>query len=275
MGGKKRGATTSSDEDYDATYGGHYLRHVVGSRVREGEPVTYRPRSKLLTLESAAAATTPQKSAASKEVNFEDDHDNEYDDYNDDEYDDDDNEDDGEDSGYEEDRKPAAKPTAPAYKATESSYVASVPPPTTQTQQTQQPFTLTTVGEDSALGRSAAAIFTTPGYQLKPDLAWQSAVAGDATKIKAFRQEVTQQVDIVPFAFMRPASPFIQILHSVATYAVRGGDSELHGKDFGFVGDRTNLRVPSAVLVDDGMWKWMSKQLGLDVPPNQCEALIP
>ena len=100
-------------------------------------------------------------------------------------------------------------------------------------------------------------------------MGWQSSVAGDATKAKAFRQEVTQQVDVVPFAFMRPSSPFIQILHSVATYAVRGGDSDLHGKDFGFVGDRTSLRVPTPVMVDDSMWKWMSKQLGLDVPPIQ------
>ena len=244
----------------------------MGSRVREGEPVTYRPRSKLateaalLTLESAAAATTPQKSATAKEVEFEDDHDNEYDDYDDDYDDEEDEEDDGEDSGYGDDRKLAAKPTAATAKATEPSNAASAPAPTTQA---PQPFTLTTVGEDSMLGRSAAAMFSTPGYQLKPDLTWQSAVAGDTTKIKTFRQEVTQQVDLVPFAFMRPASPFIQILHSVATYAVRGGDSELHGKDFGFVGDRTSLRVPSAVLVDENMWKWMSKQLGLDVPPIQ------
>lgn len=84
-------------------------------------------------------------------------------------------------------------------------------------------------------------------------MGWQSSVAGDATKAKAFWQEVTQQVDVVPFAFMRPSSPFIQILHSVATYAVRGGDSDLHGKDFGFVGDRTSLRVPTPVMVDDSM----------------------
>lgn len=266
-GGRRGGG---SDDDYDATYGGHYLRQVVGSRTRDGEPVTYRPRSKLateaaqLTLEAAAATTTPQKSTASKEVEFDDydeDDDGDDDGSYDEEYDED--EEDGDDSGDADDRKPRAKPVAPANTAVPPA--SSLPP----TIKTPQPFTNTTVGEDSALGHSAAAIFTTPGYNLKTDLAWQSAVAGDSTKSKAFRQEVTQQVDTVPFAFMRPSSPFIQILHSIATYAVRGGDSELHGKDFGFVGDRTSLRVPSAVLVDDNMWKWMAKQLGLDVPPIQ------
>lgn len=132
-----------------------------------------------------------------------------------------------------------------------------------------QPFPLTAVQEDSKLGHAAAALFETTGYSLADDLAWQAEVKGDATKIKSFRIEATQQVDLVPFAFMRPASPYVQVLHSVATYAVRGGDSDLHGKDFGFVGDRTTLRIPTPVIVDDSLWKWMTKTIGMDVPPLQ------
>ena len=112
-------------------------------------------------------------------------------------------------------------------------------------------------------------MFTTPGYSLETDLLWQAAVGGDLSRIKSFRQDVTQQVEVVAFAFMRPASPFVQIVHSIATYAVRGGDSDLHGKDFGFVGDRTSLRIPSPVIIDDNMWKWFVKQIGMDVPPLQ------
>lgn len=93
---------------------------------------------------------------------------------------------------------------------------------------------------------------------------------GDTAKMKSFRQEVTQQVDVTPFGFMRPASPFVQVLHSIATYAARGGESDLHNVDFGFVGDRTDRRLPTPVLVDDKMWKWVGKKLGLDVPPLEA-----
>ena len=272
---KKKGPTPYSDDE--SSYGGHNLRQVVGSRARDGEPVTYRPRSKLATesaqqtLESIMDATTPKKATTTKTADSDKSSSEESDDSNDSEESDDDDDDNNgnDDEGIEDEdynKKPPAQPVA---------FTTTPPTPQKQTSSTAptahtpQPFPFTTVREDSELGRAAAAIFTAPGYSLKTDLKWQSAVAGDATKIKAFRQEVTQQVEVVPFAFMRPSSPFIQILHSVATYAVRGGDSELHGKDFGFVGDRTHLRVPSAVVVDESMWKWLAKQLGLDVPPIQ------
>ena len=69
------------------------------------------------------------------------------------------------------------------------------------------------------------------------------------------------------FGFMRPSSPYVQILHSIATYAVRGGESSMHNADFGFIGDRTDFKVPTPVAVDEKMWKWVTKKLGLDVPP--------
>lgn len=112
-------------------------------------------------------------------------------------------------------------------------------------------------------------MFTDVGYSLNTDLLWQANVKGDATNIKSFRIEVTQQVDVVAFGFMRPASPYVQILHSLATYAVRGGGSDLQGHDFGFVGDRTALRIPTPVMLDDKAWRWFSKKLGMDVPPIQ------
>ena len=126
---------------------------------------------------------------------------------------------------------------------------------------------LTNVKTDSKLGQAAAELFSMGGFNLSKELKWQSGVEGDNTKCKSFRLEVTQQVDVTPFGFMRPSSPFVQVIHLIATYAVRGGDLELHNVDFGYTGDRTTLRIPTPVIVDEKMWKWVSKTMGLDVPP--------
>lgn len=74
-----------------------------------------------------------------------------------------------------------------------------------------------------------------------------------------------------PLWVYAPTSPFIQIVHSlVATYAVRGGSSDLHNMDFGFMGDRTDLRLPTPVIMEEKMWKWITKKIGLDVPPLEA-----
>lgn len=272
---KTKSTKTGAMANEEDPYGGHNLRTVI--QARHGDSVEVRPRSKLATgtagqtlasvIDSMDA--TPKKSSAG--------HDNEYDDEESGEDDEDaeDDDDDGENTGDDdedddEDEEPptpaatSSKPgAATSATPTVTSQLLATPPPRTS------PFPLTAAKENSALGQTASDIFTAAGYSLATDLKWQSAVGGDATKIKAFRQEVTQQVDLVAFAFMRPSSPYVQILHSIATYAVRGGASELHGRDFGFVGDRTDIRTPTAIMMDDTMWKWMAKQMGMDVPPIQ------
>ena len=196
---------------------------------------------------------------------------------------------DGSESSDDDDAKLPAKATTelaklPAKATTERATVSrgdNHPNPTGTAQQTAGPspttspfpvgptktIPLTTVNPDSKLGCAAAELFNDKGFDLKRELGWQSAVAAENGKIKSFRIEVAQQVDITPFGFMRPSSPLVQILHSVATYATRGGQAEMHNGDYGFVGDRTSLRRPAAVSVDEKMWKWVSKSLGLDVPP--------
>lgn len=273
-------STASVDE-----FGGHNLRAVIGTRSRDGQPSSLRPRSKLSTAaarDTLAAAlgsdamgtlATPQKANTDMRGGdeYDDDDDDDADDDDDDEYDADDAMDDDQaDPEGQEDID--AKQGQDDIKATLITTAKSVTTPgrtAPSTTPTLQPFALTTVKDDSVLGNAAAKIFTAPGYSLTTDLMWQTGTGSDAAKSRAFRQEVTQQVEVTPFAFMRPSSPFVQILHSVATYAVRGGDSELHGKEFGFIGDRTSLRIPTPVMVDDSMWKWFTKQVGMDVPPIQ------
>lgn len=74
---------------------------------------------------------------------------------------------------------------------------------------------------------------------------------------------------MVAFGVMRPTSPYIQLLHSIATYAVRGGASECHNKDFAYVGDRTSFRTPAPVLLDDKVWKWVTKKINPDILPME------
>lgn len=171
--------------------------------------------------------TTPVKLGVGNDTDDNDDEDDD-DDYGDDDEDADVAGDTGDDEGdYEDDG--LTTPVATPLKLSAAAATGQLAPPP----QRKNPFPLTAAKTDSALGQAATEIFTAVGYSLATDLRWQSAVAGDATKIKAFRQDVTQQVDLVAFAFMRPSSPFIQVVHSIATYSVRGGGSDLHGKDFG------------------------------------------
>ncbi len=94
---------------------------------------------------------------------------------------------------------------------------------------------------------------------------WQSDVGGDSSRLKTFRQEILQQLDIIAFAFMRPGSIYIQVMHSPRTFSHHGGDPELRGHDFAFVGDRDLAQNPNAVSLDDKMWKWVSKQMVLNI----------
>ena len=222
-GDKQGKLKASSDED---SYGGHNLRQVVRSRARGGETITYRPWSKLATasatrtMESLVQPATPRKSARSPTDDENDDDDDEPGEYKEDDSDDvDEDDEDDDDGGGKMQPKSRSHPNPPPPTPTAS----NLPQPASTTP-SSQPFALTNVQADSELGRAATTVFTTLGYSLETDLRWQAAVGGDPSRIKSFRQQdVTQQVDVVAFAFMCPASPFIQLVHSIATYAVRGG----------------------------------------------------
>lgn len=245
---KRHGASDGDDE----SYGGHNLRLTIPTKTRDASgSVTQRPRS-------ALAKGKPPPNLADIEDDG-DDYENE-DDMEESEAEDDDDDDGGDDDDANEENTPTPT-TAPA---------TSGPTPTTTattTAHTPQPFPQTKVTADSALGREAATLFSAPGFKLSTELAWQSTIASDSTKQRAFRNEVTQIMDLVGFGFMRPSSPYVQILHSVATFAVRGGGSEFHNKDFGYIGDRTTLRTPTPVQLDDKLWKWVAKKISPDIGP--------
>ena len=92
------------------------------------------------------------------------------------------------------------------------------------------------------------------------DLHWQQEVRGEPAKIRAFRSETLQQLDLRVFAYMRPTSPFIHLLHSGATFYVPGGDADYRGKDVAFVGDKDDFQAPTAVVLGpESPWKWITK----------------
>ena len=127
---------------------------------------------------------------------------------------------------------------------------------------TPRPLMTTT----SALSRAAResgnhALPTT----LADDLAWQARLPGDAASIKAFRNEALQQMELCVFAYMRPHSPFVHLMHSAATFFATGGDSFYKGKDIGFARDKTITQTPTPVILKQDQWKWVTKRVVLDV----------
>ena len=134
------------------------------------------------------------------------------------------------------------------------------PPPTTLPAQTQR------APRPSALAASASLLEQRAGYSLRSSLEWQSSVQGDTARIKNFRTEVLQSRDLITFAYMRPGSAYIQFLHSASTFSLHGGDQELRGSDFAFIGDRIGFRQPAAILLGpDQPWKWDTKRAVMDV----------
>ena len=269
QGGRDKGGTSDP-------FGGHNLRQVIRAKGMDDDAtVITRPRSRLASADVGEVTRQAERRGMDyaqahsprNEVDYEDDNDDgdddgeDYDDYD---YDED------EDTKLPGRGETPASSTAPGKP---SPTTTPVPPQSTHTtvpNSTVPPtatIPLITVKPDLKLGCAAAELFNDSRFNLQRELGWQSAVAGDSSKIKSFRIEVTQQVDITPFGFMRPTSPFVQILHSIATYATRGGQADMHNGDYGFVGDRTSVRRPAAVTLDEKMWKWVSKTLGLDVPP--------
>ena len=117
----------------------------------------------------------------------------------------------------------------------------------------------------SALAAAALRLEQRVGHTLSTDVDWQSSVKGEVARIKTYRNEVLQSRDLVVFAYMRPGATTIQLLHSATTFSLHGGDPELRGSDFAFIGDRVGMRNPAAVLLQpDQPWKWDVKKAVLD-----------
>ena len=231
-------------------FGGHNLRTTIAQPTKGDPAQVERPKSTFSPQRTPANTNGP----ATQGGQDNDEH----------EYDEDSNSEDEEDSGTGDsnDEILDVTPTT-ANKHNETPFSApapSVPP-------ASQPFALTHIANGSRLGNAARVVAEHPGYSLAAELLWQKQTEGEAAKLRTFRLEVTQQNDLVAFVFIRPSSPFLQVIHSIATYAVRGGTSDLHNKDFGFVGDRTDLRIPAPVMLDEKLWKYVTKKVVLDIGP--------
>jgi hypothetical protein len=90
-------------------------------------------------------------------------------------------------------------------------------------------------------------------------------VAGEKTKLKDFRTQVVQRDGLTVFAFLRPGSPYIQLLHVVGMYpdeTTNDGDTS----DYGFIGDRRNaFRQPTPVQILEKEWTWTTRKLSMDI----------
>ena len=85
-------------------------------------------------------------------------------------------------------------------------------------------------------------------------------------RMKTFRTEVLDSHDLVVFAFMRPGSAHLHLLHSLGVFQGPADDADLVGRVFGFVGDRTDsFRQPTAVGIPEKTWKLVTKKVVLDI----------
>lgn len=124
------------------------------------------------------------------------------------------------------------------------------------------------LGGSALIAAAQTLIEDSPATLLKAELQWQQNVGGDAAKIKSFRSEALQRSDLLVFGYMRPASPFVHLLHTAGTFSLPSGDDYYRGKDIAFVGDRTEYTNPTPVqLAPEQPWKWITKKVGLDSLP--------
>ena len=266
MGRIPRKTARHPDTAGEDLFGGHSLRHTLKQTEKSATATTTQTRKTTTPMgRPTSVFSTPTKQRAPTPPQLENNNDgNEsYDteggnsnDDDDDDNDDDDDDDDAEDEGN-------GDGNVEVMETTEMKVDTNSNTPTAPT----QPCALSTIPSDSRLGYAAGEVVKHPGFSLLTELYWQSQTKGDSAKLRTFRHEVTHQNEIVAFVFMRPSSPYLQLLHSISTYAVRGGESDLHNKDFGFVGDRTESRIPTPVLLEEKMWKYVAKKIVNDPVP--------
>ncbi len=183
-GGEKR--RFQEEHEPADPFGGHNLRRVIRARDGEGEKVVVqRPKSTFASsihpqfLESVAErepdrASQVQRAANTGGLSDEDASDESAeDDY-------DDSEDDEETTSTQ---RTSNVTVAPVVQGAPTPVLSQKPPAV------PNPIPLTKIKADSQLGKAAADLFTTEGFNLQRELGWQAAVAGDTTKMKALVQE--------------------------------------------------------------------------------------
>jgi hypothetical protein len=123
-------------------------------------------------------------------------------------------------------------------------------------------------GSYSGLGATATVILQEEDHDdlLRDDLTFQRNPGGDSTVFKAYKLNVLQHSGLVVFAFMRPGSSSIHLIHSPQTYVTHRQDDDLRGKDIAFVGDRTQFQPsPTAIILSEkSPWSWITKPFHLD-----------
>ena len=154
--------------------------------------------------------------------------------------------------------KPAAKPV-----------IATPPTANKETASTRKHNpTLSNLGSYSGLGATATVILQEEDHDdlLRDDLTFQRNPGGDSAVFKAYKLNVLQHSGLVVFAFMRPGSSSIHLIHSPQTYVTHRQDDDLKGKDIAFVGDRTQFQPsPTAIILSEkSPWSWITKPFHLD-----------
>ena len=146
---------------------------------------------------------------------------------------------------------------------------------TAQRQQYQYRFRDSARFRASALCQAAALAAQTPGISASL-LLWQAEGVNDATRAKSFRDEVLSSDKLLVFAYMRPGSAFVQLLHSLNVFSAENGEEEIQGQVFGFLGDRTTGIIrPIPASIPDKVWKWLARKVVLDTTPLEQFYSVP
>jgi hypothetical protein len=127
----------------------------------------------------------------------------------------------------------------------------------------------------SALCQAAALDAQTEGRSSSL-LLWQAEGVENTARAKMFRKEVLNGDGLLVFAYMRPGSVFVHLLHSITIFSADGGEDEIQGQVFGFLGDRTTGIIrPIPTGVPDKLWKWLPRKVILDTAPLETFYSVP
>ncbi len=111
------------------------------------------------------------------------------------------------------------------------------------------------------------------------ELEWQKGVGGDKTKITQFQEVAGALQEFKTYLFA-----FCTVVHSPMKFmAILEATQHLQGRFIGFIGDRTPMREPMAVLFPaQKTWQWVKATVAnhgpsllehYDTNPSRCGSL--
>jgi hypothetical protein len=145
---------------------------------------------------------------------------------------------------------PPDAPTTPAAMTTAAVLAATQPPPPAMAQSPFQPRLATSAFREYLT--SQWGVLAMNKQSTTTPLQWQN-IDGDTTKVKAFREQALRISSFTPFLAMTKGSHLISIIYGITIYTPPTAITALKDQAIGFYGNRTVVRDPIAILLQQQM----------------------